>query len=70
MAEGALKNTFRSHFGAEWPEVLDVAHKSIQYNATNNAYFAVRNLRLLEDLTLEQMLKEKGIRRPLNIIAS
>ncbi|MBN1103240.1 MAG: hypothetical protein JXL84_07500 [Deltaproteobacteria bacterium] len=65
-----MQNAFRRYFGAEWAEVLDAAERSFAYNASNNAYFAVRNLRLVENLTLEDLLEERGIGRPPNIIAS
>lgn len=65
-----LQDAFRSYFGAEWAEVLDVAEKSFAYNAANNAYFAVRNLHPVENLTLEQLLEKKGIGQPSNIIVS
>lgn len=65
-----LSNSFRSYFGAEWADVLDVTEKSFAYNAANDAYFAVRNLRTLENVTLEQLLERKGISRPPNIIVS
>jgi len=54
----------------EWTEVLDVADKSFSYNAANNAYFAVRNLRSVENLTLDQLLEKKTIGKPPNIIVS
>jgi hypothetical protein len=60
----------RQYFGAEWDEVLAVADKSFPYNAANNAYFAVRDLRPVENLTLEQLLEEKGMGQSPNIIAS
>ena len=65
-----LRNAFLSYFDAQWAEVLDVAEKSFTYNALNNAYFAVRNLRPVENLTLEQLLEKTGIGRPPNIIVS
>jgi hypothetical protein len=65
-----LQDAFRSYFGAEWAEVLDSAEKSLAYNAANNVYFAVRDLRLVEHLTLEQLLEKKGIGQPPNIIVS
>lgn len=65
-----LQDSFRRYFGAEWAEVLDVAEKSFTYNSGNNAYFAVRGLRPVEYLTLEQLLEKKWIGRPRNIIAS
>ena len=34
------------------PESLDAADKSFPYNAANTAYFAVRELRPVENLTL------------------
>ena len=65
-----LQDAFRSCFGAEWDEVLDVAEKSFAYNAFNDGYFAVRDLRPVENLTLEQLLEKKGIGQPPNIIVS
>ena len=54
VAAEELQAAFRSYFGTEWAEVLDAAEMSFAYNVANNAYFAVRNLRPLEDLTLEE----------------
>ena len=65
-----MKDAFRSFFGAEWEDVLNAVDNSIQYNAANDGYFAVNNLRLVDNLTLEQVLKEKGIGQPPNIIVS
>lgn len=70
VAAEELKDAFRSHFGAQWDDVLDVADTSFAYNAFNNAYFAVHNLRPVEDLTLERLLDNKGIDHPPNIIVS
>jgi len=65
-----LQRSFGTFFEAEWSEVLDAADKSPAYNAHNNAYFSVRDLRPMEDLTLEQLLEDEGPGRPLNVIAS
>lgn len=65
-----LQDAFRNYFNAQWAEVLDVAEKSFAYNAFNNAYFAVRNLRSVESLTLEQLLEKTGIGQLANIIVS
>jgi len=65
-----LQYAFRNYFDARWDEVLDVAEKSFTYNAFNNAYFAVRNLCPVKNLTLDQLLDKKGISRPPNIIVS
>ncbi len=70
VTESELQEAFLNYFGAEWNEVLAVADKSFSYNAANNAYFAVRDLRRVENLTLEQLLVEKGIAKPPNIIVS
>jgi hypothetical protein len=70
VAEEELHDAFRLYFGAEWDEVLAVTDKSFPYNAANNAYFAVRDLRPAEKLTLEQILEKKGIGQSPNIIAS
>ena len=68
--EGEMRDAFRTFFCAEWTEVIDVAEKSFAYNAANDAYFAVCDLHPLEHLTLEQLLEEKGMGTPLNIIVS
>jgi len=65
-----LQHAFRSYFGAEWAGVLDAAEKSFPYNVANNAYFAVRNLRPVENLTLQQLLEQEGVDQPPNIIIS
>ena len=70
VGEKELQDAFRSYFGADWAEVLDVADKSFTYNAANNAYFAVRELSPLQDLTLGQLLEKEGIGQPPNIIVS
>ena len=70
VAPEELQDAFRSYFGAEWAEVLDVAEKSFTYNAFNNAYFAVCDLRPVKNLTLDQLLEKKGIGHPPNIIVS
>lgn len=70
VAAEELQYAFRNYFDARWDEVLDVAEKSFTYNAFNNAYFAVRNLRPVENLTLDQLLDKKEISRPPNIIVS
>jgi hypothetical protein len=70
VAAEELEDAFRSYFGAEWAEVLDAAEKCLTYNAANNAYFAVRDLRPVENLTLEQLLEKKGIGQTPNIIVS
>jgi hypothetical protein len=70
VAEQELKDAFRSYFGAAWTEVLDAVEKSFAYIAANNVYFAVRNLRTADNLSLEQLLEQKGIGRQINIIVS
>jgi hypothetical protein len=70
VAAEELQAAFRSYFGAKWAEVLDVADKSFAYNSANNAYFAVRDLRPVENLTLEQLLEEEGVGQPPNIVVS
>jgi len=70
VAAEELQDAFRSYFGAEWAEVLDVADKSFIYNAANNTYFSVRDLLPVETLTLEQLSENKGISQPPNIIVS
>ena len=70
VAEEELQDAFQRYFDEQWAEVLDVAEKSFTYNAFNNAYFAVRGLRPVENLTLEQLLEQRGIGQVPNIIVS
>jgi hypothetical protein len=70
IAAEKLQDAFRSYFGVEWAKVLSISEKSFTYHAANNAYFAVHDLHPVENLTLAQLLKTKGINRPPNIIVS
>lgn len=65
-----LQAAFQTHFGATWFEVLDAADQSFAYNAANSVYFAVRDLRSVENLTLEQLLEERDFGQAPNIIVS
>jgi hypothetical protein len=65
-----LREAFRKYFGAEWGEVLEAADKSFAYNAANRAYFGVRQLRPVINLTLEELLEKIGGAPAPNIIAS
>jgi len=67
--EEEFRNNFKSHFGAKWSEILDTADKSFAYIACNDTYFAVMNLRLIANLTLLKLYRQKEI-HPLNIIVS
>ena len=68
VAAEEFQAAFEDYFGAKWVEVLDAMDKSLAYNMANNVYFAVRDLRHLENLTLEQLLTEQGIGQAPNII--
>ena len=70
VTDEELQDAFQSFFNAPWAEVLDAAEKSFAYNAFNNAYFAVRNLHPVENLTLDQLLEKTGINQRPNIIVS
>ena len=70
VAAEELQYAFLNYFNARWDEVLDVAEKSFTYNSFNNAYFSVRNLCSIENLTLDQLLDKEGISQPPNIIVS
>ena len=67
---GELKDAFRNYFGVEWTEALDAADLSFAYNICNNAYFAVRGLRPVKNLTLDRLTGKNGVRKPPNIIVS
>jgi hypothetical protein len=54
----------------EWAEALDAVDPSFAYNSGNNAYFAVRDLRPVKDLTLDRLTGKNGIGKPPNIIVS
>ena len=65
-----LQDAFRGYFGVGWDKVLDTADPSFYYNAFNRAYFAVRDLLPVEDLTLDQLSGKDGIDKPPHIIVS
>ena len=65
-----LQDAFGGYFGVEWAEVLDVIDKSFAYNAANTAYFAVRDLHPVQNLTLDQLIERKRVGKPPNIIVS
>lgn len=65
-----LQEAFYNYFGAKWGEILDAAEKSFAYNIFNNAYFSVQDVQPVENLTLDQLLENKEIGRPPNIIVS
>lgn len=65
-----LQKAFYNYFGAKWEEILDAAEKTFAYNIFNNAYFSVRDVQPVENLTLDQLLENKVIGRPPNIIVS
>lgn len=65
-----LTTAFQDHFGKPWAEVMISSEKSFSYHSANNAYFAVSDLTLVENLTLSDLLESKGNKRPVNIIAS
>lgn len=65
-----MREAFRKYFDAEWDEVLDAADKSFAYNAANCAYFSVGDLRPVESLTLEELLKKNAPCPAPNIIVS
>ncbi len=65
-----MQDAFQVYFGSKWTDVLDAADTSFLYNSANNAYFAVRDLRLIKNLTLEQLLGENRLDRHINLIIS
>ncbi len=65
-----LQDAFRGYFSKEWDEVLDTADPSFYYNALNNAYFAVRDLLPVENLTLDRLSGKDGIGKQPHIIVS
>ncbi len=70
LSEEAFQQAFRAYFSAEWTEILDTADKSFSYNASNNAYFSIRTIRPVEDLTLNELVEKAGADKPANIIVS
>jgi len=70
VAEENLYSAFHNHFGLEWAEVLNAADNSFDYNIANNAYFAVRGLRSIQNLTLDQLMGRESVDRPPNVIIS
>ena len=69
-SESDFTKAFLSYFNEDWSEVLDTADKAFSYNAANNAYFAVREIRPVENLALDQLLAKHGVTKPPNIMVS
>jgi hypothetical protein len=65
-----LQDAFRNYFGVGWAEALNAADSSFAYNTGNSAYFAVRDLRPVKDLTLDRLPGKNGLGKPPNIIVS
>ena len=61
VAEEYLYSAFQSYFDAKWAGVLDAADISFAYNVSNNAYFAVRDLRSIENITLDQFIDKESV---------
>jgi hypothetical protein len=55
-----LTDAFQRQLGAAWTDVLDAADPSFAYNAANDAYLAVRDLRPVEHTTLDQLQQAMG----------
>lgn len=70
VSEEEFANTFKDYFGAEWVEVLDAVDRSFEYNAYNTAYFSVGNIETIDNVTLDQLLEEKGLCQPPNVVVS
>jgi hypothetical protein len=67
----ALEDAFQRRFGAEWADVLDAVDKSFAYNAANDAYFSVRDIRPVANLTLDELIRKAGGLQPSpNVIIS
>ncbi|MCL6558983.1 MAG: hypothetical protein K6U74_09295 [Firmicutes bacterium] len=65
----SLKSAFNQYFNADWDEVMVGAEKPFGYHASYDACFSVKDLKAVTDLTVDQLLQFKGVKRPLNIIA-
>jgi hypothetical protein len=64
-----LMSAFNAYFNADWNAVMVGAEKPFGYHASYDAYFAVRNLRPVNDLTVDQLLASTGVKKPINIVA-
>ncbi len=64
-----LRQAFNAYFAAEWDAVMVGADKPFGYHAAYDAYFAVRDLKPVTDLTVDQLLASKDVKQPINIVA-
>ncbi|MEW6182181.1 MAG: hypothetical protein AB1500_03255 [Bacillota bacterium] len=65
----ALQSAFSKHFNADWKDVMVGADQPFGYHAAYDAYFTVRDLRAVTGMTIDQLLEDKGVKKPLNIVA-
>ena len=70
ISEEIFKKAFNDYFGSGWGDVLDAVDKSFEYNAYNTVYFSVGDIELIENVSLDQLLEEKGLCQPPNIVVS
>lgn len=50
--------------------MLDAVDKSFEYNTYNTVYFSVGDIKLIKNVTLDQLLEEKGVYQPSNVVVS
>ena len=68
VSEEKYKKSFEACFGAEWDKILDAIDSSFEYNAYNTIYFSVGDIKLIENLNIDQLLEEKGLLQPPNVV--
>ena len=63
-------DAFEEYFGSSPTEVLNAIDMSFEYNVYNNAYFSAGDIELINDVTLDKLIEEKGLYRAPNVVVS
>ena len=69
VSEEEYKKAFKDYFGAEWEEALNAVDMSFEYNVYNMGYFSAGDIEAVKDITLDQLLDEKDLYQPPNVVA-
>lgn len=70
FSEEEFNKAFEDYFCAKVGDVMDTADKSFEYNVYNTVYFSVGDIELIENVTLDGLLEEKGMHQPPNVVVS
>ncbi len=69
-SEEEFTEEFCVFFMEEWHDVLDAVDKSYAYNSYNTIYFSVVNIEVIENMNIDQLMKNNKFYQAVNIVVS